>query len=263
MATTIDQLGRIIKVTQSPVRIISLVPSLTELLFELGLNDEVAAITKFCIHPHNWQQSKIKIGGTKNLNLEKIISIQPDLIIANKEENVEMQVRKLMEDFPVWVSDINKLQDAVEMIVEISKIVGKETIGREMETILERNFKSLGRTGKKITCAYLIWDKPMMTVGGDTFISNMLEYAGFTNVFNEKSRYPEITVEEIEKMAPNVLFLSSEPFPYFNKLIDQYKTDFPKTKIQLVDGEMFSWYGSRLLKSPSYFLHLKEKFGYD
>jgi ABC-type Fe3+-hydroxamate transport system substrate-binding protein len=259
MVSSIDQLGRLVKVIKKPVKIISLVPSLTELLFDLGLDNEVAAITKFCIHPESWLYSKVKIGGTKNLDLDKIVSIQPDFIIANKEENEESQVRKLMENFPVWVSDIHKLHDAVEMIREISMIVGKETVGTEMVNNIKIKFSKKGKKGKKITCAYLIWNKPMMTVGGDTFISNMLEYADFINVFNEKSRYPEITAEELKKKSPDVLFLSSEPFPYFNKLIDQYKTDFPKINIQLVDGELFSWYGSRLLKSPSYFQTLREK----
>ncbi len=260
MISTTDQLGRILQLAKQPVKIISLVPSQTELLFELGLDKEVAAITKFCIHPESWHQSKTKIGGTKNLKLDKINAIQPDLIIANKEENEESQIRKLIEDFPVWISDIKNLDDALGMVREVSKIVGKENKGIEIINEIKSGFMLLAQKRNNINCAYLIWNKPMMTVGGDTFISNMLEYAGYTNVFNEKSRYPEITAEDLEKKAPDVLFLSSEPFPYFNKLIDQYKSDFPKINVQLVDGELFSWYGSRLLKSPSYFLNLREKF---
>ena len=260
MVSTTDQLGRLLELAKQPVKIVSLVPSQTELLFDLGLDKEVAAITKFCIHPESWHRSKTKIGGTKNLDLDKIYAIQPDIIIANKEENEESQIRKLIEDFPLWISDIKNLEDAFGMIREVSKIAGKETKGMEIINNIKAGYKLLSPTANKISCAYLIWDKPMMTVGGDTFISNMLDYAGYKNVFNEKSRYPEITAEEIEKQAPDVLFLSSEPFPYFNKLIDQYKSDFPKINIQLVDGELFSWYGSRLLKSPSYFLNLRKKF---
>jgi ABC-type Fe3+-hydroxamate transport system substrate-binding protein len=260
MVSTTDQLGRLLELARQPVKIVSLVPSQTELLFELGLDKEVASITKFCIHPESWHRSKTKIGGTKNLDLDKIYAIQPDLIIANKEENEEFQIRKLIEDFPVWISDIKNLYDALGMIREVSNMVGKETKGTEIINNIKGGFKLLSKTENEISCAYLIWDKPMMTVGGDTFISNMLEYAGYKNVFKDKSRYPVITAEELEKQAPDVLFLSSEPFPYFNKLIDQYKSDFPKINIQLVDGELFSWYGSRLLKSPSYFLNLRKKF---
>jgi len=253
----IDQLGRTIKLENKPRRIISLVPSQTELLFDLGLNEEVIGITKFCIHPPIWHSSKEKIGGTKNLNIDKIIQLKPDLIIANKEENDQDQIKSLIEQFPVWISDIKNLDDACLMIKDISELVDKSDNGKEIIKKIKKEFTKLDENLPKISCSYLIWDNPIMTVGGDTFISDMLARAGFNNVFQHKQRYPETTIEELKEKNPKYLLLSSEPYPYFEKLIPDYERNFPKMKIRLVDGELFSWYGSRLLNSPDYFLELR------
>src|ERR1700741_3198050 len=107
----IDQTGRKISIPQIPQRIISLVPSQTELLFDLGLDKEVVGITKFCVHPPEWFQTKTRVGGTKQLKIDLIKQLQPDLIIANKEENVKEQIEELEKHFPVWISDVNNLED--------------------------------------------------------------------------------------------------------------------------------------------------------
>lgn len=260
MITTTDQLNRTLIFKNYPGRIISLVPSQTELLFDLGLRDEVVGITKFCIHPEEWFRTKARIGGTKNLNLKKIHSLKPDLIIANKEENEESQINTLMKDFPVWISDIRTLEDSLVMIEEISCIVNKKKKGVELINKIILKFETLKAKKKKlISCAYLIWKNPMMTVGSDTFISETMHYAGFQNIFSGKERYPQLTINDLKNANPDVVFLSSEPYPFKEKDLSEFKKLLPLSEVLLVDGEMFSWYGSRLLKASSYFLKVRGK----
>ena len=251
-----DQLGRDVDIPVTPKRIISVVPSQTELLFDLGLNEEVIGITKFCVHPKEWFQTKTRVGGTKQLNLEKIRELQPDLIIANKEENVREQIEALAADFPVWISDVDDLEGALEMISAIGKITGRESKAMSMFNQIREQFKKLDAP-KKTRAAYLIWQKPFMTIGGDSFISDMMNRAGFENIFSAQTRYPETTIEEINGLGCEVLMLSSEPYPFNQKHVEELQPLLPNTRIILVDGEMFSWYGSRLLKAPTYFQQLR------
>jgi ABC-type Fe3+-hydroxamate transport system substrate-binding protein len=247
-----DQLNRTIKLGSTPKRIISIVPSQTELLYDLGLDREVVGITKFCVHPESWFRNKTRIGGTKMLNLEKIASLEPDLILANKEENVQEQVDALSAVAPVWTSDIRTLQDALEMIRSIGKIVGKES---KAGVILKDIDAKFGRTKSTTTLGralYLIWQEPYMAAGSDTFISDMLERSGFENCVRE-TRYPSLEVEAIQALNPEYILLSSEPYPFKEKQAREIQLLFPTAKVLLVDGEMFSWYGSRLMHAPAYF----------
>ncbi|MBA2746779.1 MAG: ABC transporter substrate-binding protein [Flavisolibacter sp.] len=257
-----DQTGNTIHLDLPPQRIISLVPSQTELLFELGLEKEVIGITKFCIHPRQWFRNKIRIGGTKQIDIEKIKSLEPNLVIANKEENEKAQVENIAKTFPVWVSDIQNLTQALEMIGMIGKICDKETKASELIRKILDGFEPLEKPNHKTDrqdCCYLIWKDPYMTVGGDCFINDMLERAGFNNVFKHLQRYPEIQVEELVHCP--LIFLSSEPYPFGDKHIHELKIKLPHTRIELVDGELFSWYGSRLMHAPSYFTELKNRIG--
>ena len=261
-----DQLGNSLSLSSSPKRIISIVPSQTELLFDLGLDEEIIGVTRFCIHPKEKVKSKTKVGGTKNLNLEKIKSLQPDLIIGNKEENDERQIRQLMTEYPVWMSDIKTLEDAYEMMSCVGEMVDrkepaenlvnkiKSAVGSWQSAKENSQFAIRSRAlGTTFEIAYLIWNNPLMTVGKDTFIHHMLGVAGFNNIFAHENRYPIITIEELKKRSPEFILLSSEPFPFRQKHADELKREFPSSKILLVDGEMFSWYGSRLMQAPSYF----------
>lgn len=259
MADFIDQTGRKITLDTYPQRIISLVPSQTELLAALGLEKETIGITKFCIHPDNWFRSKTKVGGTKQIKMNIIHQLQPDLIIANKEENVKEQVEELEKEYPVWISDVNNLEDAYEMIKQTGKLTNREEKAIAINKKIKENFSRLKATGAKPKTIYLIWQKPYMTTGGDTFISAMMQLAGFNNIFADKTRYPEITIEQIKNKKPELLFLSSEPFPFKQKHADEMQTYLPGTKIVLVDGELFSWYGSRLQYAPEYFADIREK----
>ncbi len=248
-----------ISFSKPPSRIISLVPSQTELLHHLGLNEQVIGITKFCIHPHQWFKTKNRIGGTKTLNIEKIKALQPDLILANKEENVKGQVEELARDFPVWVSDVNTLDNALNMIATVGQLTAKQPESQTLVENIQTAFAQLQTPNTKLQTAYLIWEEPYMTVGGDTFIHDMLNKAGFRNVFAAKQRYPIITVEELQAAHCELLLLSSEPYPFKQKHINDLQSHLPNTKILLVDGEIFSWYGSRLLEAPAYFKCLHEQ----
>ena len=255
-----------------PQRIISLVPSQTELLYDLGLDKEVIGITKFCVHPPEWFRTKTRVGGTKNIHPEIIRELQPDLIIANKEENVKDQVEPLQDLAQVYVSDISNLEDALEMIQQVGALTNRSEKADALVTTIRERFGALGTTirerfstlgttirqdfstlGKPIhlPCAYLIWRNPWMVAGGDTFINDMLERAGFVNVFKDRFRYPGIDITELS--ACKVVLLSSEPYPFKERHLEEIRALAPQARILLVDGEMFSWYGSRLQYAPDYF----------
>jgi ABC-type Fe3+-hydroxamate transport system substrate-binding protein len=264
MAIVADQVNNKVEVADQPSRIISLVPSLTELLFHLQLENEVVGITKFCIHPENWFSTKSRVGGTKTVDINKVISLQPHLILANKEENDQQQIEILLKKFPVWVSDISNLQQALEMISSVGEITNRIQQANSINDSINKDFTTLNSDNIKQPVCYLIWKDPYMTVGGDTFINDMLEHAGFENIFKYQKRYPKTSIEQLNQLPFEYLFLSSEPFPFKQKHVDELQKLLPHKKIILVDGEIFSWYGSRLLKAPLYFKQLQhqlEMFG--
>lgn len=241
--------------------IISLVPSITELLYDLGLSVEVTGITKFCIHPEEWFRSKTRIGGTKNVHIEKVKALQPTLIIANKEENVKAQVEALQEIAPVHVTDVSNLEEALIMIETIGKLVQRPEKAASMVQTIRQSFHELEELRAKASyptprACYLIWQQPYMTVGSDTMIHDLMQRCGWINVFGAQKRYPEINIEQIRGANCELLLLSSEPYPFQQKHIDELQLKLPDTKIILVDGEMFSWYGSRLQHAPAYFSNL-------
>ncbi|MES2726436.1 MAG: helical backbone metal receptor [Bacteroidota bacterium] len=254
--TFIDQMGNKVTIPFPPKRIISLVPSQTEFLYDLGLSDEVVGQTLFCIHPDKYHQTKPRIGGTKNLKLDLIAQLKPDLIIANKEENEQKQIEYLQSHYPVWISDIQTLADAYKMMEGIGEITDKQNEAKKIVQAIQQSFIGLDSlpalTNNKV--AYFIWRKPYMVAGNHTFINHLLESIHLNNVFkNKPSRYPEITVDELIAAQPEYLLLSSEPYPFKQKHIDELQAILPRSKILLTDGELFSWYGSRLQHSCAYF----------
>lgn len=246
-------------ITFIPKRIVSVVPSQTELLFDLGLSNEILGITKFCIHPKEICKTKAIVGGTKNLNIEKIISLQPDLIIANKEENVKEQIELLSEKIPVWLTDVNNYNEALQMIADLGKITQTSEKANSIKQSIDEQL-SAPIFNKKRKAVYLIWKSPFMTIGGDTFIDRMMHKAGFENTFHHLTRYPEIEIENIAKSDCEFVLLSSEPYPFAQKHVDEMQASLPNKKIIIVDGEMFSWYGSRMLKSATYFKEISTSF---
>jgi ABC-type Fe3+-hydroxamate transport system substrate-binding protein len=251
-----DQLHRTISLHKTPRRIISLVPSQTELLYTLGLEEEVVGITKFCIHPAAWHRPKTRVGGTKNIQPDIIRSLQPDLILANKEENDRQQIEQLFPHYPVWISDIATLDDALEMIKKVGDLTERTENALSLAKNIQQAFQTSITPSRSLRTAYFIWRNPWMVAGGDTFIQHMLERCGFINVFHDRGRYPTIQLEELVQKNCELVLLSSEPYPFREKHIDEIKNALPSAAIRLVDSEMFSWYGSRLLESPAYFRHL-------
>ena len=248
----IDQMQREVTVPLKDLRIISLVPSQTELLYELGLDKEVIGITKFCVHPVTWFRTKTRVGGTKQLHLEQIRGMRPNLIIANKEENEREQVEALAEEFPVWISDIHNFTEAYAMIRDIGAITGRSNEARELIEAIKAGFQNMEKLSRPLSVAYFIWRNPWMVAGNDTFIHQVLTGAGFENAFNLSGRYPEVTAQQLQEIQPDLVFLSSEPYPFREKHIAEIQLILPGSKILLVDGEMFSWYGSRLKEVPGY-----------
>lgn len=253
-----DQLGRKMLVDLPLRKIVSVVPSQTELLYHLGLEKEVAGITKFCIHPEKWFREKTRVGGTKQLHLDKIKELRPGLILANKEENDRTQIEELAASFPVWISDIRRLEDATAMVEAVGSMTSKEDIAASLIRRINEGFALL-KTQRKKRIAYFIWKDPYMAAGGNTFINDMIERAGFENVLKDKPRYPEVDLQEIEKLNCDYLFLSSEPYPFREKHFATFLQTVPNAKPVLVNGEMFSWYGSRLIMAADYFRKLNKQ----
>lgn len=239
------------------MRIISVVPSLTELLFDLGLESQIVGVTRFCIHPKEKTKKIKKIGGTKNLKIERIIELQPDLIIANKEENAKEDIQLLQQKCNVLLTDIFTLEDSLEVIKEIGELTSTKSQAEVLRNQINHAFNTMKipspLNGK--TLAYVIWQNPVMIAGTNTFINDLITKLGFTNITKE-SRYPMINDEELNVLDPDYIFLSSEPFPFKEKQRAEFQKKHPNSRVVLVDGEMFSWYGSRLLLAPEYFQNL-------
>lgn len=257
-----DQTGRAVCIPVQPRRIISLVPSQTELLHYLGLEKETVGITKFCVHPADWFHEKTRVGGTKTVATDRVEKLRPDLIIGNKEENQKEQILALARQYPVWLSEVKTLEDAYAMIAEIGTITGTEIKAEELVRELRKRFtelhKQISTDRPRKTVAYFIWQKPLMAAAQGTFINEMLQVGGLTNVFADRGRYPEVTFAELRRHNPEVILLSSEPFPFRDKHIKEFAEICPRAAIRLVDGELFSWYGSRLLHTADYLAKLRE-----
>jgi len=236
------------------MKVISLVPSITEALFDLGLTEnEIIGRTKFCIHPSEGVKNVPVIGGTKNINIDKIKALHPDWILANKEENVKEQVESLMNDYKVIVTNVENIEDNYYLLKTLGKLFNKE---EKAQCFNLKIYDVLNETkiNSNIKVAYLIWKNPYMTIGSDTFIDKILGEIGFENIFKDRKRYPVIETEDLADAE--LIMLSSEPFPFKEKHIEELKIVYPDKKIMIVDGEAFSWYGTHIAKCGSYFKEL-------
>lgn len=259
-----DQIGNTITLAGTPKRIVSLVPSQTELLFDLGLEESLVGITKFCVHPYHLKQTKKIIGGTKKIHIEKIRLLQPDIIIANKEENTQEIVESLKEVAPVWTSDVITIQDSIDMIEKLGKIFSVRTKAQQL--IDKINFGlndfQMFMKGKPLKrAAYFIWKDPYMTAGGNNFINELLKLNHFTNIYEDReSRYPEVIVQKMRIQGdPQFVLLSSEPYPFKDEDAFELGRYTHHANTVFVDGEMFSWHGSRLIKAFQYFKQLQKR----
>lgn len=255
-----DQLQRKINLTHTPTRIISLVPSQTELLVDMGLSDYIVGVTKFCVHPPSLKQTKTIVGGTKNIKVDVLKALKPDIILCNKEENTQAIVLQCEAISVVHVSNIFSIADCIEMIIQYGELFNKKVEARKIAKKIQDNlfdFKAYIKNKPCIKVAYFIWRNPWMVAGNHTFINYLLELNKFENVFSDKERYPEVQLEQLPQTI-EVVLLSSEPYPFKKEHVLEINNHIPATKVSFVDGEFFSWYGSRLLKAFAYFKTLRE-----
>lgn len=254
-----DQLGRILQFSKTPVRIVSLVPSQTELLVDLGLKEYIVGLTKFCVHPVGLIKEKQVVGGTKQLHIDKVKAVNPDIILCNKEENTEQIVRDMEAIAQVHVSDIKNIDDALSLVTMYGAIFQIKPVAASLVQNIQKKYqdflKDVPREMSRKRVGYFIWKDPWMVAGADTFIDYLLDICGFDNVFtSQKGRYPEVQLDQLQDL--DYIFLSSEPFPFAEKHTKEF-TPHTDAKVVLVDGEYFSWYGSRLLGAFDYFKSLR------
>ena len=264
LITLTDQLHTTHTFEASPKRIVSLVPSQTELLFDLGLEEQIVGITKFCVHPFHFKSTKRIIGGTKKVKLDTILALQPDIIIANKEENTLEMVDELRQICPVWVTDIITIEDNSQMITDFGKLFNKRVEAQKWLDKIDfayRDFQQFMMDKEVQKVAYFIWANPYMVAGKNTFINEMLQLNKFENIYqNREERYPEVIMQKMRIQGdPDLVLLSSEPFPFTDEHAFELGRFTHHAKTVFVDGEMFSWYGSRLLKAFHYFKQLHAK----
>ena len=263
MKTFTDQIGFQHNFESTPKRIVSLVPSQTELLFELGLEEYLVGITKFCVHPFHFKSTKKIVGGTKKVNYEKIVALQPDIIICNKEENTLEMVSELRKICAVWVTDIRTIEDNFKMITDFGQLFNCRTEAQKWNDKLQFalvDFRNFIKEKPIQKSAYFIWKEPYMVAGSDNYINEILKLNHFQNIYENLGRYPEVEIKKIRLEGdPDLVFLSSEPYPFKEEDAFEIGRFTHHAKTVFVDGEMFSWYGSRLLKAFKYFKELHSK----
>ena len=252
MKTFVDALQREVTISYPPKRIISLCPAITETLYYLQLGDKVVGRTRFCIHPQPEVEKAVNVGGTKDMKFDRIQDLSPDLIIAEKEENTKEMVELLEKHFPVYVFEIQSITNAVRMITDLGLMTDRENEARVINQKIINNFQAIKQM-KHLRVAYVIWQNPYMVVGKLTYINSLLAYMGFTNPFSSfEARYPEVTIDDLRNANLDYLFLATEPFPFNENHLAEFKELLPNTTPIIVDGEMF-WYVARIVEASSYF----------
>jgi len=234
------------------MKIVSLCPSLTELVFDLGAGDELVGITTFCIHPADRVGAVETVGGTKTPDCERILQLAPDVVLMNEEENREEDADVLAAaGIHVHNSFPRDADDTAAMVRSIAATIGRpgpgELVAAEIEESAVEARAAAGQQART-RFVYMIWRKPWMCASGDTFVSNLLELAGGENVIgHEGERYPEMEAALLAAADPDVVLLSSEPFPFEERHADELAlaSGLPRERFQLVDGELLSWHGSR------------------
>lgn len=235
-------------------RIVSLVPSLTEALFALGLGERVVGVTDWCVHPAEAVAGVPKVGGTKNPSLQRIAELRPELIIANQEENRRRDVERLRErGFAVWVTYPRTVRDGVELLAELALLGASPEARRRVVEPVQRAYEAARSRRRAITRVFCpIWKEPWMAVGGDTYADDLLRLCGGENVFGDRGerRYPIVREDEIVAAQPEVILLPDEPYAFGPRdLAELCELPVPAARgrrIHLVDGTLVSWYGPRI-----------------
>ncbi|PSQ95079.1 MAG: cobalamin-binding protein [Bacteroidetes bacterium SW_9_63_38] len=259
MPSAVDARNTEVSLPRPPRRIVSLVPSQTELLAHLGLDETVVGITRFCTRPVHWHDEKEIVGGTKDIDLDRVRALNPDLILANHEENTQADVQTLDTIAPVFVTQVKTVTEALGMVRTVGRLTDASNHTSTLAGKIISRFSALPDFSS-IRAAYLIWRDPYMTVGGDTFIHDVMSWGGFENAFGDQSRYPEVSLGTLADADLDVVLCGSEPFPFHQD--DKFTADLRKrlsnTPVEIVDGQPFSWYGPRLLDTPAYLKELRE-----
>lgn len=254
-----DSLGRSLEIPTEPQRIISLCPSQTETLFALGLAERIVGRTRYCIHPKGLVEKVPVIGGTKKIDSGAVEALQPDLIIAQMEENTKEDVEKLTAIAPVYVTRVESFAEALESIRRLGDITGKAEQAAQIVQEIEAAFAELVPQAAvlPLRVLYLIWRKPYMAAGNQTYIHSLLERLGWENVaVTLPGRYPAL--QEPEQLDPQLVLLSDEPFPFSEKHFPEIQRLWPQAEVRLVRGDYFSWYGIRMKEAAAYLKNLKE-----
>ncbi|HEX6595019.1 MAG TPA: helical backbone metal receptor [Bacillota bacterium] len=259
MKTVSDYLHRSMTYTYPPKRIISLSPAITETMYHLQLHDEIVGRTRFCIYPKDHVNDAVKVGGTKDIKLEAIDQLKPDIIIAEKEENTKEIIKTLEKHYPVYVFEIQTIDDALHMIQDLGRLTDRETLAADLTSEIVTQFQTLPEVDH-VRVAYVIWRNPYMVVGKDTYIQSVLDKMGFINPFTSfTGRYPLVSEEDFQKAELDYVFLATEPYRFQAKHFEEFSNMMPHVQPLLVDGEMF-WYGAKMIKAATYFRNTFSSF---
>ena len=233
-----DLLGRSFDFATPPNRVVSLVPSLTETLFDLGAGDAVAGITDFCIFPEGIERPRV--GGTKTPRIDEIRALAPDLVYMNLEENLERHAKQIESFAPVFVTEPKTVDDVVELITTLGVIHDRRERASELTKALTRERVAVN----PFTFAVPIWKKPWMWCGGDTYVSNLVESIGGRNVLRDRERYPSMSLDEVLALRPDIVFLPDEPYLFTSA--DAAEIRGPRV-IGPFPGHLFTWHGTRTI----------------
>jgi ABC-type hemin transport system substrate-binding protein len=241
----------------APERIVSLVPSLTEALFVFGAGERVVGRTRYCLWPPRVVGRVPTVGGTKKVDVARLLELEPDLVVAVKEENSRENVEKIQDaGVPVFVGAPESVEGALWLLRELARVVEApraETALGPVERVYRRLWEG-GRAGARRVFVP-IWKNPYMSVGSDTYAHDVLVTCGGENVCGGSTRYPVFALEEVEATQPEVVLLPDEPYPFCAEDVEEfYALDIPaarSNRIHLVDGKLLTWYGPRMASSLS------------
>jgi len=254
-----DDLGRAVTLKGPARRIVSLVPSITETLFALGAGDSVVGLTEYCIHPAGGVADKARVGGTKNIDMNRILELKPDLIIANVEENRKPQVEALERSrLKVFVTYPKSIEGCIKMIADVAALCGADDrAGKLLDSIRTEARQARERAVRPapgVVCP--IWKSPYMTVNRDTFVDSVIVGAGGRNLFGDHAdRYPTFELQELKALRPEIILLPTEPYRFTEPDLDDFISlgnDIPAVRhrrLHIVQGELLSWYGPRLARA--------------
>jgi ABC-type Fe3+-hydroxamate transport system substrate-binding protein len=253
----VDGRGHVVTLGHPPERIVSLVPSATETIHDFGCAERVVGITKWCVSPRPWVDGIQKVGGTKDVDIDRVRGLAPDLVVGNCEENTR-EIFEAIEAFaPVYAPFPRDVDQAISDIRDLARLLAVPEAGGRW---LERIRAARGALPKdRFSYAYLIWRKPWMAVSNDTFIAAMLSEIGGSNAVDDAvddaiERFPALSAEQLAGADPDVVLLSSEPMRFLPRHADELSdcTGLPRERFRFVDGAHCSWHGTRMAAAFDY-----------